>query len=171
MSINRREFLRNASIGAAGLLGGSGLLKGSRLEAFPAPATSNVSFVGATLTGGTSPNQTFSYTSQYVSTNSALTGRRGLIYDVLMPFQSQIAAGIAGKTIIIKPNMVYASGSGAQAVLNATHVDAVKGLIDFIRAIPGFSATPIVIAEASATTTASMFNWTSFCGLSILTAI
>ncbi len=169
MSLNRRQFLKNTSIGTAGLIGGAGMLRKSAFAYYPAPATSMLSFIGATLTGGTAPSQTFTYTSQYVSTNANLTGRRGLIYDVCMPFQSQIAAGIVGKTVVIKPNLVYASGSGTQAVLNATHVDAVKGLIDFLRATS--PNVPIVIAEASASTsatTAQMMNWCNY--LPLLTA-
>jgi uncharacterized protein (DUF362 family) len=178
MSLNRRQFLKNTSIGTAGLIGGASMLRKSAFAYYPAPATSQLSFLGATLTGGTFPSQTFTYTSKYTSasatssgtaTNGIQTGRMGLVYDVLMPFQSAIAAAITGKTIIIKPNMVYTgssstySATGSSTPLNCTHVDAVRGLINFLRDTS--ANVPIVIAEASATTTASMYNTCGFCAL------
>jgi uncharacterized protein (DUF362 family) len=178
MSLNRRQFLKNTSIGTAGLIGGASMLRKSAFAYYPASATSQLSFIGATLTGGTAPNQTFTYTSKYTSasatssgtaSNGIQTGRMGLIYDVLMPFQSAIAAAIVGKTIIIKPNMVYTgssstySSTGSSTPLNATHVDAVRGLINFLRDTS--ANVPIVIAEASATTTATMYNTCGFCAL------
>jgi uncharacterized protein (DUF362 family) len=162
MPLNRRQFLKNASIGTAGIVGGASLLKNnSAFAAYPAAATSQVTFIGATpgTSAGPGPTQTYTYTS---TNNSSYTGRRGLIYDAMMPYQSQIAAAIGtganAKTIVIKPNLVYAASSGTPAGLPFTHVDAVRAVIDFIRAMPGFSAVPIVIAEASAGTTSSLMG-------------
>jgi uncharacterized protein (DUF362 family) len=150
MGINRRQFLKNSGISLTALAGAASMLRpNSAFAAFPCAATSDVSFVGGT--------------SSYVSPNNSKAGRRGMIYDVLLPFQTDITAGIAGKTVIIKPNLSYASGAGAQAVLNATHVDALRGLIDFLRMInPNL---PIVIAEASAGSTAGMMNWCGYLNL------
>jgi len=132
MSINRRQFLKNASIGTAGIVGATSMLKtGSAFASYPCANTSDVSFVGgdATYTGG----------------------RKQMIKDVVTPFQSVIAAAItAGKKIVLKPNCV------SNNVLCATHVDALAGLIEFIRTIN--STVPIAICEASATTTTTVFN-------------
>ena len=147
MTLSRRQFLKNTTIGTAALVGGSSLLKkNSAFAAYPAPATSRVAFIGGTS----------SYTG----------GRKQMIKDVLAPLQSVIAARIAGKTVIIKPNLVFASESGTQAVLNCTHVDAVRGVIEFLRTIN--SSIPIIVAEASASAsapTSSMFDW---CGYNTL---
>jgi uncharacterized protein (DUF362 family) len=107
--------------GAGVLIAGPAVLKSSAFGAYPAPATSDVSFVGSSSSGT----------------------RRQMIIDVLTPFQTQIAAGIAGKNIIIKANCVYNN------VLCATHVDALRGLLDFLRNTIG-TTQPIVIADASA---------------------
>ena len=140
MAINRREFLRNTSIAAAGLVGGAGVVGRGAFAAYPAPAISDVSFIGAN--------------AAYVSPNNGKTGRRGMIYDVLLPFASRITAGMAGKKVVIKPNCV--TGTGAQAVLNCTHVDALRGVIDFLRYLN--PSLQITIAEASAGTTSTMYT-------------
>ncbi len=140
MSLNRRQFLKNTSIGTAGLIGGASMLRKSAFAGYPAPATSDVSFVGGSS----------SYTG----------GRKQMIKDVLAPLQSVISAAISGKTVIIKPNLVYASSSGTQAVLNCTHVDAVAGVIEFLRSIN--SSLPIIVAEASAATTTTMYGYANY---------
>ncbi len=129
MRLSRRQFLKNTSMGTAALLGGTGLLKNSAFAAYPAPAASNVSFVGGT--------------SLYTG------GRKQMIIDVLTPLKSVIAAGIAGKNIIIKPNCTSATA------LYSTNVDAINGVIAFLRTI---TSAPIVIAECApaSSTLASM---------------
>jgi uncharacterized protein (DUF362 family) len=111
--------------GAAMLVAGPSVLGGSAFAAYPAPAVSDVSFVGSSASGT----------------------RRQMVIDVLTPFQAQIAAGIAGRNIIVKPNCVY------NTVLCATHVDALRGLLDFLRNTVG-TTQPIIIGEASAYATA-----------------
>ena len=66
--------------------------------------------------------------------------------DALTPLQAQITAAITGKNIIIKPNCVYNN------VLCATHVDALRGVLDFLRNTIQ-TTQPIMIGEASAYTT------------------
>lgn len=70
------------------------------------------------------------------------TDRREMVYQVLMPFKSQIERDIQGKQIIIKPNFV-----GTRYPLCATHVDAVRGLLDFLKPI---YKDRIIIGESSA---------------------
>jgi uncharacterized protein (DUF362 family) len=100
---------------------GAGMLKSSAFAMNPAKnqATSDVSFVGSSSSGT----------------------RRQMIADVLEPWRATVTAGIVGKTILIKPNLVYTG------VLAATHVDAIRGLLDFLRTI---TSVPIIIGECSA---------------------
>jgi uncharacterized protein (DUF362 family) len=120
MSLNRREFLKRTGAGAALLAAGSGMLKSSAFAMNPVKfqATSDVSFVGSSSSGS----------------------RRQMIADVLEPWRATVAAGITGKSILIKPNLVF---TGALA---ATHVDAIRGLLDFLRTI---TSAPIIIGECS----------------------
>lgn len=69
------------------------------------------------------------------------TDRRAMLPEVLAPFESQIRAGLQGKQLIIKPNMV-----STNIPLCATHVDALRGLLEFLKPIYG---KQIIIAEAS----------------------
>jgi uncharacterized protein (DUF362 family) len=121
MGLCRREFFKRTGVGAALLAAGSGMLKSSVFAMNPVKfqATSDVSFVGSSSSGT----------------------RRQMIIDVLEPWRATVAAGIVGKTILIKPNLVY---TGALA---ATHVDALRGLLDFLRTI---TSAPIIIGECSA---------------------
>jgi uncharacterized protein (DUF362 family) len=128
MSLGRRAFLKRAGVGAAVLAGGSGILKSSAFAMNPSKfqAKSDVSFVGSSSSGT----------------------RRKMITDVLAPWKDKVAAGIEGKTILIKPNMVYWYAMISDPKLGLTHVDAVRGLIDFLRSI---SATaPIIIGDIPA---------------------
>ncbi len=127
MGVNRREFLKRTGAGAAVIIGGSELLKRG---AFAATAVSfagksDVSFVGSSATGT----------------------RRQMIKDVLEPWKAKITEDIAGKTIIIKPNLVCL-GQGAEKLLPVTHIDAIRGLIDFIRSIS--TTVPIIVGDICA---------------------
>lgn len=70
------------------------------------------------------------------------TDRHSMIFEVMKPFEQQIREGMKGKKLVIKPNMVSTSKP-----LCATHVDALRGLIEFVK--PLYSGQ-IIIAEASA---------------------
>ncbi|MBN2182106.1 MAG: DUF362 domain-containing protein [Sedimentisphaerales bacterium] len=75
---------------------------------------------------------------------SFITGsdRREMVYQALMPLKDEIEKGIQGKQIIIKPNFV-----GTRYPLCATHADAVRGLLDFLKPI---YKEKIIIGESSA---------------------
>ena len=68
------------------------------------------------------------------------TDRRAMIAEVMTPFEKQIRDGMKGKQLIIKPNMVVTN-----TPLCATHVDALRGLLEFVK--PHYRGQ-IIIAEA-----------------------
>lgn len=118
---DRRTFLKGAALLSAGLMlnrsSAAEVAGTSQAAAAPPPTRSRVSF----LTG---------------------TDRREMAYQAMMPFKDEIAKGIQGKQIIIKPNFVLTNNPPC-----ATHVDAVRGVLDFIK--PIYSGR-IIIAESSA---------------------
>lgn len=121
MKIDRRTFLRMSGPGAAMIVAGSGLVKNSVFAAnTPKQQTSNVSFTGSSSSGT----------------------RKKTILDVLEPWRDTVTAGVKGKTIIIKPNVV----SPGKALI-ATHVDALRACIEFLRTI---TSQPVIIAESAA---------------------
>ena len=137
MSLGRRDFLKMTAASAAMMAAAPAVLKNNAFAMNPAKnqASSDVSFVGSSSAGT----------------------RKKMLADVLEPWRSAITAGITGKTILIKPNMVYWNTSITSPALSLTHVDAVRALIEFLRTI---SATvPIIVGECSAGTLSSM--WTS----------
>jgi uncharacterized protein (DUF362 family) len=69
------------------------------------------------------------------------TDRVAMINEVMKPFEQEIRKGIKGKQLVIKPNMVV-----TDVPLCATHVDALRGLIEFVKP---FYHGQIIIAEAS----------------------
>ena len=75
------------------------------------------------------------------------TERRQMLYEVLNPFQKEIKAGLKKKQLIIKPNMVVTN-----TPLCATHVDALRGLLEFLRPI---YKGQIIIAESSSSVNSS----------------
>jgi len=83
-------------------------------------------------------------TSSEKSRVSFVTGsdRREMVYQALMPLKDEIEKGIRGKQIIVKPNFV-----GTRNPLCATHADAVRGLLDFLKPI---YKGKIIIGESSA---------------------
>lgn len=67
------------------------------------------------------------------STVSLATGdnRREMIRRVLRPLEAEIREGVRGRQVVIKANLV------GPDPLCATHVDAVRGVLDFLRPIYG----------------------------------
>ncbi|HEX2960104.1 MAG TPA: DUF362 domain-containing protein [Chitinispirillaceae bacterium] len=131
MGVNRRGFLKRTGAGAAILVGGSELLQRSAFAAATSrfAEKSDVSFVGSSSSGT----------------------RRKMITDVLEPWRNKVAADIAGKTIIIKPNLVCLNATvkkDGDKTLPVTHVDALRGLIDFLRSIS--ESVPIIIGDICA---------------------
>jgi uncharacterized protein (DUF362 family) len=148
MSLGRRAFLKRAGAGAAVLAGGSGILAGNAFAMNPSKfqAKSDVSFVGSSSSGT----------------------RRKMIADVLEPWRQTVAAGIAGKTVLIKPNMVCLAFMGSDQLLPVTHVDAVRGLIDFLRSIS--STVPIIISDLPALSNPNITSMFSSAGYTALTS-
>jgi len=70
------------------------------------------------------------------------TDRREMVYQALLPFKDKVEKGIQDKQVIIKPNFV-----GTRYPLCATHADAVRGLLDFLKPI---YHGKIIIGESSA---------------------
>lgn len=70
------------------------------------------------------------------------SSRRRMIYDALMPLEDTVKSALGSRQIIIKPNFV-ASGRP----LCATHVDAVRGILDFLKRL---TDQQILIAESPA---------------------
>ena len=117
ISESRRDFLKNLAIGTAGLAMGS-LGMEERISASQLnPGKSRVAFE----TG---------------------TDRREIICSTLKPFEDEIGAAIDGKRVIIKVNMGQVEGH-----LNATHPDAVRGVLDFLKPI---YKKRVIIAESTA---------------------
>ncbi len=75
------------------------------------------------------------------------TERRQMLYEVMSPFQKEIKAGLKKKQLIIKPNMVVTN-----TPLCATHVDALRALLEFLRPI---YKGQIIIAESSSSVNSS----------------
>jgi uncharacterized protein (DUF362 family) len=129
---NRRRFLKNISLGAAGLSLGAGSFQISDFrfqisnEASAAqvlPGLSRVSF-------------------------AAGKDRRQLMVEILKPFEKEIKEGIKGKQVIIKPNCVW-----HDYPLCATHPDAVRGVLDFLKPI---YSKKVIIGESTASPNGTM---------------
>jgi uncharacterized protein (DUF362 family) len=123
----RRNFLKGS------LLFSTGLLLNQYSNASAASAT--------TAPAATGTNATAAARSKVAFTTG--TDRREMMKKVLTPFKDVIEKDIQGKQIIIKPNFV-----GTTNPLCATHVDAVRGVLDFLK--PMYSGK-IIIGESSAT--------------------
>ncbi|MBN2588335.1 MAG: DUF362 domain-containing protein [Sedimentisphaerales bacterium] len=122
---NRRNFLKGTLLFSAGAMLN---LNSSLLAAQPTVASSQ-----AAQTVGTGRSKV-SFT--------AGKDRRDMITKVLEPWKDEIQKGIQGKQVIIKPNFV-----GTDNLLCATHPDAVRALLDFLKPMnPG----KIIIGESSA---------------------
>jgi uncharacterized protein (DUF362 family) len=122
---NRRNFLKGSLLFSTGmLLNQYPSVRGAQ----PSPASS----------------QSVENTAAARSKVSFTTGkdRREMMNQVLAPFKDQIAEGLKGKQVLIKPNFVSTNN-----LLCATHVDAVRGVLDFLK--PIFSGK-ITIGESPA---------------------
>jgi uncharacterized protein (DUF362 family) len=120
VSVSRRKFLKNVSIASSGLLLAPNLINNHANAAIPQKlAKSTVHFT----TG---------------------TDRKKMMNDILTPLKETIKTGIVGKQIIIKPNCVW-----KDTILCATHADAIRGLITFLRTI---TDAKIIIAESTVAT-------------------
>jgi uncharacterized protein (DUF362 family) len=69
------------------------------------------------------------------------TDRRDLVYQALKPFEKEIREAVKGRQVVIKPNMVTTN-----VPLCATHADALRGLLDFLKPI---CRDQVLIAEST----------------------
>jgi Uncharacterized conserved protein len=76
------------------------------------------------------------------------------IYKALKLIENEVFSGIQGKQILIKPNFVQTSKQ-----LAATHVDAVRGILEFLR--PHYKKE-ILIGEAAATKEGTMVGYKNY---------
>ncbi len=80
--------------------------------------------------------------------------RRDLIRTVMEPFENEIKRGIKGKRILIKPNNVWHDNP-----LCATHVDAVRGAVDYLSTLTGM---PIIVGESTASPKGTDFTFEQY---------
>lgn len=115
MSINtRRDFITKVGIGTAGLV-----MMLPESNPLSAPALSRVHIIGGVTE----------------------TDRRTKIYELLEPFREEIAGGISGKQIYLKPNVV-----DMYWPLAVTHLDTLRGVLDFLNEL---TDQKIYIGESS----------------------
>ncbi|MBN1293132.1 MAG: DUF362 domain-containing protein [Candidatus Latescibacteria bacterium] len=105
LSRDRRLFLKTVTLGAAGLVCGM---------------TQTDTVHGALRSNGSKSSVSF------VTGND----RRDMVYQALKPFEKEIKEGIKGKQVVIKSNLVDPLND-----LAATHPDAVRGVLDFLKPI------------------------------------
>jgi len=67
--------------------------------------------------------------------------RRDMVYRALKPFEKEVKRAVKGKRVIVKANMVVVN-----TPLCATHADALRGVLDFLKPICG---SEIIIAEST----------------------
>lgn len=80
--------------------------------------------------------------------------RAGNIYSALKLIEDQVFSSIGGRTVLIKPNFVQTSRQ-----LAATHVDAVRGILEFLR--PHYKKE-VIIAEAAATKEGTLAGYKNY---------
>lgn len=114
--LNRRDVLRGFGLGAIGLAFGGKTFGPALSDA--APGSPWVKKNG--LFGTEAPPAKVSL----IKGND----RRDIVYQALEKIEDEVLASIGGKNILIKPNFVITTRQ-----LAATHVDAVRGILDFLR--------------------------------------
>ena len=82
------------------------------------------------------------------------TDRRDMMHRVLEPLKGEIRLGIAGKQVVLKCNLV-----GPDA-LSAVHVDAVRGVLDFLK--PMYSKVIIIGDSTGRTYPGPVSTWKHF---------
>ncbi len=82
------------------------------------------------------------------------TDRRKIVQEVMDPFKDQIRAGIKGKQVIVKPNMVL-----TDVPLCAPHVDGLRGVLDFLKPIYN---DQVIIAESTASDAGSFDGFKNY---------
>jgi len=113
--LNRRDVLRGLGAGALGLMAGHKILEPALSQAAP---------------GSPLVPKGHLYEKQAPTAKVALVkgnDRRQITYQALKKIEDQIFPAIGNKKILIKPNFVVTNRQ-----LAATHVDAVRGILDFL---------------------------------------
>ena len=117
---HRREMLRRMGGGALGAALGWGLLSSAEIKAARESGSQEES-TGKGPYGRTAPEAKIGL----IKGND----RRDIVYESLKKIEDEILASIGGKKkILIKPNFV-----GIDRELCATHVDAVRAILDFLK--------------------------------------
>ncbi len=80
--------------------------------------------------------------------------RAANIYEALKRIEDQVFAGIGNRTVLIKPNFVQTSRQ-----LAATHVDAMRGILEFLR---GHHKKEILVGEAAATKEGTLAGYKNY---------
>jgi len=130
-SFNRRDILKGLGIGALGLAFGGKSCGPGVVEA--APGSPHVK-----------KDQLFrTETAQAMVSLVKGNERREITFQAMKNIEDEVLASIEGKKkILIKPNFVVTSRQ-----LAATHVDAIRGILDFLR--PNYKGQ-IIIGESTA---------------------
>ncbi len=157
----RRDFLRDLGRGAAGLgIGAAGLgLLGVKQDSTPlfgeARTASPIERPGrGSRTAGDRANDRASQLYRGVAPPARVslfkgTDRREMVYNALKLIEDEVIGAIGGRGVWIKPNVVTPINP-----LGSLHVDAVRGILDFLR--PHYKKT-ITIGEA-----ATLDTWKGF---------
>jgi len=143
--VSRRDMMKSVGIGVAAFATASStelMAYGARTVAPPVYRSR----------GGRSLYQS----SDEASTAALINGndRSENIYKALKLIENEIFSGIKGKQILIKPNFVQTSNQ-----LAATHVDAIRGILEFLR--PHYKKE-IIIGEATATKEGTMAGYKNY---------
>jgi uncharacterized protein (DUF362 family) len=121
ITFNRRNFLKTSLVGGAAFT----LLKSAKAAA---PATASAADSGKP--------------AARVSVATA-NDRADIVFQALKPFAEQIKAAIGNRRVVLKPNNVL-----IYVPLCATHVETLKGVLEFLKSIDKLSN--VIIAESSA---------------------
>lgn len=132
-SLSRRSIIKGIGGGFLGAALGANLIRPIRTRA----ETSGT----ATVYGRRKPTFSRLTTPARVSLIKG-NDRREIVYKALKGIEDEVLGSIGGKRILIKPNFVSTSKE-----LCATHVDAVRGILDFLQ--PHYKKQ-IIVGESTA---------------------
>ncbi len=113
----RREFAKTLTLGSAGIALSPFINSGC------APNVPKLHKAGSLISPESSPEET---------SVSLVTGadRRQMVFDSLIPFENHLKEAIKNKQVVVKVNLM-----GPGNPLCATHPDAVRGVLDFLKPI------------------------------------
>jgi len=142
---NRRAMMKALAMGVAG----TAAIPASVLDAFAKNPESALAYRSR---GGRSLYQH----PAELSSAALIKGndRSENIFKALKLIEDQVLSGIKGKQILIKPNFVQTSNQ-----LAATHVDAIRGILEFLR--PHYKKE-ILIGEAAATKEGTIVGYKNY---------